>query len=638
MPFAGAFNMVVKRHPILRTAFVDGPNAPLQKLLESWHLPVLIEDLTSLPVGEQAAAQNKIYQETLGSPFALHEGMLFRINILKLTTTSFTIILNFHHIVVDGGSMGILVKELASLYRNKIEGCDNPQMEPPLPYSNFAIEQRKTDWRPIVEKWLHYLNLADEAPVLTLSNYHLHPKTRHDKGGKIQKRIEGDLFELLHNAAKRSHCTTATILFALFNSLLSIYSGNSKIYVGFPAANRRSTEYLSSIGFFVNTLVLKTEFNTETTFKEVVSQVKAGLLFALENQSLPFQQLLHALNLPRLEGISPLFQAMFVMQNAPSKIEGFDRLEITIDELSGYPVLYDLVLEVAECEKKIDLKFEYKIDCLPEQIVQEFSDNYLNLMSRVLNNMDSPIQAINFIEHPFLPALDNSETIQTDCELLLFDLIEIQAKKDPEAIAYRVEGRSFTYDEMIKTAYQTAYHLTRLGVEAEEPIGCLLDRSQYFLPNLLGIFKSGCSYVPLDPNFPPDRLKQMIETANISKLIVDPKYVNSADFFTGLKINPQEIPYGNPVALQGCRKSHLAYILFTSGSTGIPKGVMVEHGSLLSFTQCGSKLFQMTPSDRSLQFASLNWDTSSEEIFPCLATRGTVVSEAMKWSSHFKNS
>ncbi len=631
MAFIQALQELSNRHSILKTCFSFKDDSLVQCIQDHLALPIILEESSGQ---NQELIFNKMYQSLVEIPFSLNEGPLWRVGILS-SSEDHVIIFNFHHMICDGWSMGVFANELFALYAGHLAGkkATLPALE--SDYSHFSLWQEQfsqtEEWQQLKVNWKNDLGHLDECSILAISHEHQPIKAVHHKKGKnIQMKIETSLFDEIQHFIYKSHCTLACFLLAVYHALLHRYSDQSTILIGYPSANRASFEFQNVLGFFVNTLVNKTTFSPHTTFEEVLQQVKEGLQKGIKNEALPFQEILNAVNPKRIDGVHPLFQVMFVMQNAPVEIPHFPNATVEIVHPSDHPVLYDLVLEVRQKSQHLALLFEYREERLPTFLVEQFAEDYMTLIKQVLRFSDQPVQAVQFM-HPSLVQMMTIEWNKTHVELpaveTVFDLIKEQAQQHPDAIAVIAEGKEMSYRELLEASQAIAQALLLVKGREGEAIGLAMEKTRFLIPTLLAIMQCGCAYVPLDPSYPQERIEWIIKEAKIDILICQTTLLNRFAYFKGTLIDPAHLPEKSSVKLSPISnlRNQLAYLLFTSGSTGQPKGVAVEHHSLLNFALAAKTLFEMTSKDHCLQFASISWDTSSEEIYPCLLAGGTVV-------------
>ncbi|MBS0634768.1 MAG: amino acid adenylation domain-containing protein [Verrucomicrobia bacterium] len=607
LAFRASWKDLMLRHPILRTK-ITGAHQSVEE-----HCEPPIELYDAAEYSEEA-----LFEKVVHTPFVLEQAPLFRIAVCKYSDSDWAILYTFHHIITDGWSMGILLKDLAYCYRARVAN-KMPVFSEVIPsYIQYAKESQRTQ-SELAKAWVDYLDLGGDFPQLSISNYHRPPKVRSDAGSSVQIALDEPLVALLRSSSREWGATLATLLMAAFHAMLHLYSKEPVVLVGYPSANRSRSAFQNVCGFFVNTLVAKTVQSSSTTFSDLVMQVKRGLSFGVRHDSLAFHNLLDALKPPRIDGISPLFQAMFVMQNAPDDVNIFPGAETALVNAPSYPVIYDLVLEAKERVQDVLLTFEYKTDCLPAWLVEQFSRQYVAMLSSALQSPEQALSSLSWLEQveALLPAAAQDQSV--------VDLIRKQALLHPNKPAVLSGESRLTYKELIQRSEAIARHLMAHGVVAESRVGYCLDRSIDVIPTMLGIMMAQGAYVPLDPNYPDERTKMMLEDASVEVIIAHKRYLDSFTYFSGTLVAIDTITPCESLPLKPCPPNQLAYILFTSGSTGRPKGVMVEHHSLYNFAQAACKAFNETEDDVSLQFASLSWDTSSEEIYPCLIAGGTVV-------------
>lgn len=604
-----AFTCLLTRHEALRTVFEMKEGKPLQKILSSATVAITHKTVTEGQIDEEI-------QKEAFLPFDLSVGPLVRMTVYTISEKTSFILLTFHHIICDGWSMTIFAQELQLAYQNKL---DTQNLSQACSYSEWVREEQEKDHSAKEVFWKEYLK--GDLPVLTLGPFHKHPRSSRDIGGRRDFYLSDSLLNKLGEFAKREQSTTAMSLFTAFHLLLHLYSNQEVILVGYPSANRQSFDFQNTFGYFVNTLVSKTNFTKDSTLKEILKQVRESVLKGIQNEAVSFQTILKLSNPPRIEGVSPLFQAMFVVQNGPSALTGFPDLHLEIISPQVLPVIYDLVLEISEKKNGIKLSFEYKKDCLPDFLVDQMVTHYLDLLNCLLENSDQQIKELEIFVNE-KPPKHRQEVDFKEAYDSVIALVEQQVQLKPNQIAVISSDRKMTYGELDTYANGLAQLLLQKGLEQNELVGFCLERCPEQIATMLGIAKAGGVYVPLDANYPRERLKAMLEDTQMRFLVVSENLLEAFSSFKKEIIDPFQ---KFTCTVKPTRQPSLAYTLYTSGSSGRPKGVVVDHKALLHFTLSAIKLFQMTAQDRVLQFASISWDTSSEEIYPCLASGGILV-------------
>lgn len=631
--FEESLDEAVQRHAALRTSICAREGTPYQVVHEAVGLPISSIDLSCFSPDERMTRIDQHVKEEAFAPFQLDRAPLFRIKLLKLSGKELVLLLTFHHLIIDGWSFNVLVEDIRNSYRSKVLNEMRKADGEIASYASFSVMQRDLIGTASFEKakqyWTQYLQ--DDAPIISISKLQASKPTKESTGAVRYFTIEGQLLELLSRFNKSHECTMAMTLLAAFHALVHHYSRENRVQIGYPSSNRSQTDFLGTLGFFVNTLVSKSCTREDTAFLDLLNQVKTGLLSGLKHDFFPFQEIVKAVNPPRIEGVSPLFQVMFVMQNAPSKVDGFPNVAVHISPNEHLSPIYNLVLEAAQQEDKLALTFEFKRECLPEFIVDQFIRHYVNFLKYALEHPQTKIARI-----PFLSASENQKlmlewndtfTVHGNAANVI-DLFEERVRIAPDAPAVKSQGIAWTYHELNQQANRIAAHLLHMGLGQQDTVGFCLERSPMLIAVMLGIIKAGGIYVPIDHNLPVERKHFMLEDAGIRFLIIEPGFKSAFRDFSGTLIDVSETAQ-NVWTGQEVEEVHqpcdTAYILYTSGSTGKPKGVVVAHRSLLNFTQAAIRLFENSARDKVLQFASLSWDTCSEEIYPCLASGGTLV-------------
>ncbi|MBO3462193.1 non-ribosomal peptide synthetase [Aetokthonos hydrillicola Thurmond2011] len=636
-------NAIVVRHDALRTTFVSRDDRLIQIIAETQTVKLSIIDLSDLyDIDIENAAQRILKKETL-YPFNLSSDLMLRATLLRLSEQEHILVLVMHHVASDGWSVGILFHELAGFYEAFSTGSPSPFPELPIQYADFAYWQRQWFSGEVLQTQINYWKqqLAAAPQLLELPTDHPRPSVQTFRGSTEYFQLDHDLTQKLKTLSQQSGVSLFMTLLAAFATLLSRYSGQEDIIVGSPIANRQHSELESLIGLFVNTLVLRTQLQGNPTFLELLERVKEMTLGAYAHQDLPFERLVEELQPQRSLSYSPLFQVMFVLQNAPiGKLE-LPGLSITPLQLEEESAKFDLTLSIEETPSGLDCWWQYNTDLFNAATIKQIALNYQTMLYGIVAN---PIQHV--AQLPLLSSQQEHQLLwewnSTDKEYpqhqCIHQLFEQQVEKTPDAVAVVFENQQLTYQQLNHRANQLAHHLQTLGVGPEVLVGICVERSLLMIVGVLGILKAGGAYVPLDPAYPEERLSFMLSDSQVSVLVTQQKLVaalpSKAMSVVGLDTEWEIICQQsqlNPTS--SVQASNLAYVIYTSGSTGKPKGVLVPHQGLCNLALEQMSLFHVQTNSRVLQFASLSFDASISEIMMtlcagaqlCLATKDSLL-------------
>ncbi|MEG4966392.1 amino acid adenylation domain-containing protein [Microcoleus sp. B6-A1] len=627
---------IIERHEILRTAFAGGEKELIQVIFDAKNFPLPLRDLSHLPPAEREKEAQKMSAEEALLPFDLTQANLLRAKLLRLSETEHTLLLSAHHIIFDGWSLGIFLRELAAFY----EGFTNNKLAaiPPLQiqYADFATWQRQQMQGEILETQLTYWKqqLSGSAAVLNLPTDFSRPAVQSYKGGRQLFELPEHLTEAIRQLSRREKTTLFMTLLAAFKTLLYRYTGQEDILVGSPIASRNSSETESLIGFFVNTLVLRSDLTGNPTFRELLARIREVSLGAYAHQELPFEKLVEELQPNRDLSHSPLFQVMFAFQNASEFALELPDLSLNCQQIHSGTANFDLTLELEATATGIRGWFEYSIDLFEAATIARMARHFQNLLKGIVANPSARLSDL-----PLLAEAERQQLLfewnntginysQNECVHRLF---EAQAAKTPDAVAVRFECQSLTYQELNIRANQLAHYLHSFGVKPDAIVGVYMERSLDAIVGILGVLKAGGAYLPLDPIYAKERLAFMLEDAGVQVLLTQAELKAETPAQNNISVICLDAEWqtiaqqnkSNPES--AVLPENLAYIIYTSGSTGKPKGVMVQHASLANYTQAASVEYGIEPGDRVLQFASLSFDASAEEIYPCLTRGATLV-------------
>ncbi|MBA3947366.1 MAG: amino acid adenylation domain-containing protein, partial [Herpetosiphonaceae bacterium] len=629
-----AFDAIIERHEALRTTFVAIDGRPIQVITPAFHLPLPVVDLQHL---EPEVRETETQQAAVAAAqisFDLARGPLIQITLVRLAEREHIFLLTMHHIISDGWSVGVLQRELEALYTAFDRGQPSPLPDLPIQYADFAIWQRQWLQGDVLDQQLGYWQrqLA-ELPVLELPLDHPRPPVQSYRGAHLPLEFSPVLTEALENLSKRTGTTLFMILLAAFDVLLHRYSGQDDIVVGSPIANRDLVEVEPLIGFFVNTLLLRASLRDNPRFAELLAQVRETTLEAYAHQNVPFEQLVATLRPQRDPSRPPLFQVMFVLQNAPARSSELPELRMVPANVDSGSAKFDLLLSLTSTPSGLQGILEYSTDLFEADKIRRMSTHLQLLLEHFVVDPEQRIMAV-----PLLTTAESQQllvewnaTVEPQLPIsCVHAIFAAQAAQTPNNIAVMCGEHQLTYAELDRRANQLAHHLQELGVRPDTPVALCAERSIELIVALLAILKAGGAYVPLDPALPSERLKFVLDDTQAPLVLTEQRLAGRFTMAQArviyLDVDSEELadqPTSSPVC--SVIAEQLAYIIYTSGSTGRPKGVMITHGALANYLAAVQNVYALTPADRLLQFASISFDASVEEIFNALTTGATLV-------------
>jgi len=624
---------IVQRHQSLRTCFPMKNGTPLVQISSNTYKLSKI-DLQKIPQKERHKKVQQLVNQEAQRPFDLSKGPLFRATLLQLGPESHILVLTMHHIISDGWSKGIFNHELSTLYTAFSQGQTSPLAPLPIQYTDFAHWQRQWLTGKILEKQLDYWKqqLAGAPALLELPTDHPRPAIQRYQGQTESLQLSPSLTRQLKSLSQQSGTTLFMTLLSAFAILLYRYTGQNYIMIGTPIANRTHREIEPLIGFFVNTLVLRLKLSGHPHFDQLLRHVRRIALEAYAHQDLPFEQLVEELQPERSLSHTPLFQVMFVLQNAPMDHLELPGLTLTPLELESVIAKFDLTLTLEETANRLEGTLEYNTDLFEKATIKRMVGHYQTLLEGVVKKPQQPIQALPLLtktEYQQLKAWNNTATDypQDKC---IHQLFEEQAKRTPDATALVFENQHLSYAALNRKANQLAHHLQTLGVKPEVLVGLCIERSIDMVIGLLGILKAGGAYLPLDPTYPVARLAFMLEDAGVGVLLTQSSLKKWLPETTALVIcldadasALSQLSTENP--LSGVNPENLAYVIYTSGSTGKPKGVAIEHRNVVALLEWSKTTFTRAQVSGTLASTSLNFDVSVFELFVPLSRGGKLI-------------
>ncbi|HEX7314137.1 MAG TPA: amino acid adenylation domain-containing protein [Pyrinomonadaceae bacterium] len=629
-----SFDALVRRHETLRTTFVTVGGEPRQIVNEPRPFVLQVTDLTDLPAAAREAEVLRLAEEESERLFDLSRDTLLRARLLRLGRDEHVLLMCTHHITSDGWSRGVLTGELMAFYEAFGAGREPALPELPVQYADYAVWQREYLSGEVLEEQLRYWReqLGGELPALELPTDRQRPPMPSYRGAYYQLEFPEKLGASLRALARENGATLFMVLLAAFDVLLYRYTGQTDLVVGTPTAGRNRREVENLIGFFVNTLVMRTNLGGNPTFRELLGRVREVALGAQSNQELPFEKLVEELHPQRDMSRNPLFQVAFGLQNAPEPDFELSGLTLTPLDVGGDTSRFDLEFHLWASDVALGGMVIYSTDLFEEASIARLHTHYVRLLEGIVSAPDARISDLPLLtvgERRQLLVEWNQTAAPFPRHECLHDLFNAQAARTPSAPAVVRDEQALTYAELEARSNQLAHHLVALGVKPEARVGVCLGRSPELIVALLGILKAGAAYLPLDPEYPAERLSFLLEDAGVSVVItqrqteeafvVQPVRQLLIDtHWPDISSMPETDP-GTRVTAE-----NLAYVIYTSGSTGTPKGVEVTHRAVARLLFPGAYA-RLAEGQSFLQLSTPSFDASTLEFWAPLLHGGRCV-------------
>ena len=634
---AAALGAVAARHEVLRTTFATGTDRsgePFQRIAPPSPVPLPLVDLGGLPEARREREAGLLAGAEAARPFDLARGPLLRPALLRLAPAEHVALFTMHHIIADGWSVGVLVRELAALYEAFSQG--RTPLLPPLPvqYADFTVWQREWISGRVLERELAWWRerLAGAPTLLELPADRPRPQVQTFRGGRIRASVPADLTRETEHLCRRSGSTLFMALLAAFGALLHRHTAQEDLIVGMPIAGRNRLETEDLIGLFVNTLALRVDAAGDPGYGELQRRVRESLLGAYTHQDLPFEKLVTEMVTERSLAHAPLVQVLLVLQNAPPASLELPGLTLSGIEIEARTAKLDLVLNLTETEHGLAGMWIYNTDLFDAPTVLRLEEHFRTLLAAAVADPGRRLSELPMLtegERHQLLAGWNDSAVDLPRDLCLPDLFAAQAARTPARLAVSDSREEMSYGELRDRAGRLAVRLLEAGLEPEEPVAVWCERGTDLLAAILGILQAGGAYLPLDPHHPPQRIRQILEQTGSRLVLVSEPFL--PDCRRELEGGPKVLLIADLSTERGAGgpfprvlPGHVAYVLFTSGSTGAPKGVMVEHRGMLNHLQVKIRDLGMGPADRVAQTASQTFDISVWQFLAALLTGGSV--------------
>ena len=598
------FAAIVRRHEVLRTTFGERNGQPLQVIVPQARPELPVVDLAHLPDEEREERARALAGEEARRPFDLRRGPLLRCALLRLDPRDWILLVNMHHIVSDGWSQGVLLRDFAALAQAFAAGRPSPLPELPVQYADFAVWQRGWLQGAVLDEQLGYWTrqLAGAPRVLELPTDRPRGAVQTFRGAAPYFTLPAALSQAVAALGRQAGVTPFMALLAAWSVLLGRHAGQDDVLVGSPVAGRNRREVEDLIGFFVNTLVLRSDLSGTPAFRELLGRVRETALGAFAHQDVPFERLVEAVVEERDLAVSPLFQVLFVLQNPPAGEIRLPGVALTPLEGESGVAKFDLSLYLTDAPGGLLGALEHNTDLFDAGTAERLVSRFIALVEGAVAEPGRPVGELPLLLPAELEQLRtgwNGTAEPFPADLCVHELVAAQAAQTPEAVAVSFEGERLFYRELEERASRLADQLVALGVGPEVLVGLRAERTPALLVSLLGVLKAGGAYVPLDPTHPRERLEYILADAGVEVLVTEGGLVEGRwERGAKGKVHPE----------------NLAYVIYTSGSTGRPKGVGVRHGGVVNYLTTMATLPGLSAGDVMMAVTTLSFDIAVTEL------------------------
>ena len=633
-----SFQKIIDRHHTLQSNFnLNSKNEPIQLIRSQTKIELPLIDLSSMDLGIETAINDYINQEAT-KPIDITKESIIRASIIKVSDEEHILLITIHHIVSDGWSVGILLKELSVIYEGILNL--NDVVLPPLPINYLDYSAWQNEWikgNEFLEQLEYWKNkLLDMPKNLEFPIDKERPAIQSYRGKQVNWTINKQLTSKLYEFTKQENVTLFMTLIGALSTMFYRYTDQKDFAIGSIVANRNRLETEDLIGFFANTLALRFDFNNVENFMEHLQNVRNTTLEAYENQDVPFELLIDQLKIERDPSRSPLFQTLFILQNEPISISRLGEAEAVLKIEDNHAAQFDLTFHIFEENDTLQFTLDYNIDLFNKSTIYRLLENYQQVLEEVVTNKLSSIDELLITSGPEQITIANfskKTKLELDASLTIHKLFEKMVQLTPNQIACNEYGREITYQELNRKSNQMARRILKHGINSNSLVAILTRRSIDMLIGILGSLKAGCAFLPISSSLPVERINYLLEDSQSPVLLTDSlesvpseykghvEYLYDDSIYSGEDTN---------LELPGSLED-LLYVIYTSGTTGKPKGVEIQHKTLVNLIHSQTELTSLH-FKRVLQFAEHSFDVSFQEIFSTLVNGGKlfIISEEDK--------
>lgn len=620
------FTKLILHHESLRTSFKLINGVPVQK----------IEEQVAFEIAHFYSKESEVASviDNFIKPFDLSESPLLRVGLIEIGIDSHILMVDMHHIISDGVSQGILISDFMKLYNNEELSPLNIQ------YKDYAEWQQSEDHKQkvLTQKDFWHNEFAEEITLLDIPTDFSRPLESSHKGESVTIELNEIEVRGIKSIAEKEKATNFMVLLSIFNIFLGKLSNQEDVVVGSPVAGRQHSDFDNVIGMFVNTLPIRNFPKGELTFKEFLANVKSNAITCFDNQDYPYEELVEDLKVERNTSRNPLFDVMFEYQTSFEdtvlKIPGLNlTIYNNVEENTLTVSKFDLLLSAVESNDGLFLKLEYSYDLFTRKTIEKFIKYYKKVVNTVINNSDIKLSDITLIDNKEELAVVyelNNTNVSYDKEDTIIKQFERQSIITPTATAIQCEKGILSYEELNEESDKLASYLKDVKeINSGDLVGIMLDRELHLVPSILGVLKTGAAFVPIDPKLPIERINTIIKDSNLKTLITRSQYKNASldidifnldDEIDNVRNYKSQLYLSNEI-----KNNDLAYVLFTSGSTGNPKGVMIEHKSLANYINWGLTQYVNENKSTFPLFTSISFDLTITSIFTPLVSGNKLI-------------